>query len=133
MSSKPHPPEGLRADLTAHGNALGGEKYAPVGSSACVALGSQRATQDIEVVVLWGHTPDTRKLLCNSPDFEVEPRTYHTYYRAAEPVKVEILPPAFVPGTIRRNYRSDCNRKLEGSEAGIASECQMRVSRRSVY
>jgi hypothetical protein len=94
MSSEPHPPEALRAALTALGNALGGEKYALVGSSACVALGSQRATQDIEFVVLWGHTPDTRKPLCNSPDFEIEPRTYHTYYRAAEPVKVEILTPA---------------------------------------
>ncbi|KAJ6185778.1 hypothetical protein N7519_007079 [Penicillium mononematosum] len=94
-------PEALRAAFTALGNALGGEKYALVGGGACVALGSQRATQDIDIVVLRGHTPDTRKLLRNSPDFEVEPRTSHTYYRAAEAVEIEILAP---PALFRETF-----------------------------
>ncbi|KGO44624.1 hypothetical protein PEX2_097770 [Penicillium expansum] len=94
MSSEFHAPEALRAALSALGNALGDEKYALVGGSACTALGSERATQDIDFVVLRGQTPAVRNLLRSSPDFEVEARTYHTWYRAEKPVEIEILAPA---------------------------------------
>ncbi|KAJ5360495.1 hypothetical protein N7517_009686 [Penicillium concentricum] len=57
------------------------------------AKSSERATEDIDFVVLRGHTPAMRKLLRDSPDFEVETRIYHTWYRAAKPVEIEILAP----------------------------------------
>ncbi|OQE01487.1 hypothetical protein PENSOL_c004G09507 [Penicillium solitum] len=93
MSSELHAPEALHAALTALGNTLGDEKYALVGGSACTALGSERATQDIDFVVLRGQTPAVRQLLRDSPDFEVQAKTYHTWYRGAEPVDIEILAP----------------------------------------
>ncbi|KXG49890.1 uncharacterized protein PGRI_058580 [Penicillium griseofulvum] len=100
MSLNTHPPEALREALTALGDALGDERYALVGGSACTALGSERATQDIDFVVPKGQTPSVRKILRNSPAFEVEARTYHTWYRAAEPVEIEILaPPALFQET----------------------------------
>ena len=46
MSSNP-----FDAALTALGNTLGDDNYALVGGGACVALGSSRATQDIDFVV----------------------------------------------------------------------------------
>lgn len=93
MSSELHAPEALHAALTALGNTLGDEKYALVGGSACTALGSERATQDIDFVVLRGQSPAVRQLLRDSPDFEVQAKTYHTWYRGAEPVGIEILAP----------------------------------------
>ncbi|KAJ5165221.1 uncharacterized protein N7500_007051 [Penicillium coprophilum] len=101
MSSNPHAPEALREALTALANALHDQKYALVGGSACTALGSERATTDIDFVVPRGQTPAVRKLLRDSPDFEVEARTYHTWYRAAEPVEIEILAP---PSLFREKF-----------------------------
>ncbi|KAJ5958464.1 uncharacterized protein N7479_005614 [Penicillium vulpinum] len=100
-SSNPHAPEALREALTALGNTLGDETYALVGGSACTALGSERATQDIDFVVLRGQTPAVRNLLRHSDDFEVEARTYHTWYKAAEPVEIEILAP---PALFRETF-----------------------------
>ena len=62
-------------------------------AAVCVVLGSTRATQDIDVVVLRGGTSKARQLLRASPLFEVEARTNHTTYKAESPVQVEILAP----------------------------------------
>ncbi|KGO72002.1 hypothetical protein PEX1_033080 [Penicillium expansum] len=100
-SSKLHTPEDLRAALAALENALGNHgKYALVGGSACAVLGSRRATQDIDFVVLRGQTSVARQLLRGSPNFEVQGRTNYTWYKAAEPVEIEILaPPALFQET----------------------------------
>ncbi|KAB8213567.1 hypothetical protein BDV33DRAFT_196832 [Aspergillus novoparasiticus] len=65
--------------------------YALVGGSECVVLGSTRATQDVDLVVLRGGTSNARQLLRASSYFEVEPRTNHTTYKAERPVPIEIL------------------------------------------
>ncbi|EHA21063.1 hypothetical protein ASPNIDRAFT_45694 [Aspergillus niger ATCC 1015] len=93
-SSHFHTPAEIRAAAMAVGNALAQfETYTLVGGSACVVLGSTRATQDIDLVVPQGDTSDARQLLRASPDFEVEARTNHTTYKARSPVQVEILTP----------------------------------------
>ncbi|KAE8306831.1 hypothetical protein BDV41DRAFT_585162 [Aspergillus transmontanensis] len=87
-----HLPEEIRAAAMAVGNALARcEKYALVGGSACVVLGSTRATQDVDLVVLRGGTSNARQLLRASSYFEVEPRTNHTTYKTERPVPIEIL------------------------------------------
>lgn len=93
-SSHHHPPGEIRTAAMAVGSALAHcEKYALVGGSACVVLGSTRTTQDIDFVVLRGGTSNARQLLRASPHFKVEPRTNHTVYKAERPVEVEILAP----------------------------------------
>ncbi|GAQ45907.1 similar to An03g02230 [Aspergillus niger] len=89
-----HPPAEIRAAALAVANALTQyETYALVGGSACVVLGSTRATLDIDFVVPQGETSNARQLLRASPDFEVEARTNHTTYKARRPVQIEILTP----------------------------------------
>ncbi|RAK90541.1 hypothetical protein BO79DRAFT_286473 [Aspergillus costaricaensis CBS 115574] len=89
-----HPPAEIRAAALAVANALTQyETYALVGGSACVILGSTRATLDIDFVVPQGETSNARQLLRASPDFEVEARTNHTTYKAQRPVQIEILTP----------------------------------------
>ncbi|OJZ83201.1 hypothetical protein ASPFODRAFT_210032 [Aspergillus luchuensis CBS 106.47] len=89
-----HPPAEIRAAALAVANALTQyETYALVGGSACVILGSTRATLDIDFVVPQGKTSNARQLLRASPDFEVEARTNHTTYKARRPVQIEILTP----------------------------------------
>ncbi|KNG90751.1 hypothetical protein ANOM_000844 [Aspergillus nomiae NRRL 13137] len=90
-----HDPDEIRAAATAVGNALArGEKYALVGGSACVVLGSSRTTQDVAFVVLRGGISSARQLLRASYDFEVEARTNHTTYKATRPVQIDILAPS---------------------------------------
>ncbi|KAE8325594.1 hypothetical protein BDV39DRAFT_194210 [Aspergillus sergii] len=93
-SSAIHLPEEIRAAAMAVGYALARcEKYALVGGSACVVLGSTRATQDVDLVVLRGGILNARQLLRAPSYFEVEPRTNHTTYKAERPVPIEILTP----------------------------------------
>ncbi|PYH65966.1 uncharacterized protein BO88DRAFT_371469 [Aspergillus vadensis CBS 113365] len=89
-----HPPAEIRAAALAVANALSQyDTYALVGGSACVILGSTRATLDIDLVVPRGETSNARQLLRASPDFEVDTRTNHTTYKARRPVQIEILTP----------------------------------------
>ncbi|XRM46505.1 hypothetical protein ABZX51_009536 [Aspergillus tubingensis] len=89
-----HPPAEIRAAALAVANALTQyETYALVGGSACVILGSTRATLDIDFAVPQGETSNARQLLRASPDFEVEARTNQTTYKAQRPVQIEILTP----------------------------------------
>ncbi|OJJ70433.1 hypothetical protein ASPBRDRAFT_197139 [Aspergillus brasiliensis CBS 101740] len=89
-----HPPAEIRAAAMAVANALTHyETYALVGGSACVVLGSTRATQDIDFVVPCGETSRARQLLRASSDFEVDARTNHTTYKTRSPVQIEILTP----------------------------------------
>lgn len=93
-SSNLHSPAEIRAAAMAVGNAMARcEKYALVGGSACVVLGSTRATQDVDFVVPQGGTTSARQLLRASSDFEVEARTNRTTYKAQRPVWIEILTP----------------------------------------
>ncbi|PLB50209.1 hypothetical protein P170DRAFT_138983 [Aspergillus steynii IBT 23096] len=95
-TSNTHPPAEIRAAAKAVGTALTHcEKYALVGGSACVVLGSTRATQDVDIVVLRGGTTTARQMLRASSDFTVEARTNHTTYKAVRgrPVDIEILTP----------------------------------------
>lgn len=71
----------IRAAAMALGDTLAHcEKYALVGGSACVALGSLRTTKDIDFIVPRGGTIAARQLLRSSQYFEVEARTNHTRY-----------------------------------------------------
>ncbi|KAE8139892.1 hypothetical protein BDV38DRAFT_291149 [Aspergillus pseudotamarii] len=91
--SDTHPPEEICEAAMAVGNALARcEKYALVGGSACAVLGSTRATEDVDLVVLRGGTANARRLLRESSDFEVQPRTNYTTYKAKN-IEVEILTP----------------------------------------
>ncbi|KAL3469548.1 hypothetical protein BJX99DRAFT_241062 [Aspergillus californicus] len=95
-SSNVHGPVEIRAAATAVANVLMSSvpTYALVGGSACVVLGSDRATADIDFVVLRGQTAAARQLLRASPFFNVEPRTNHTTYNAGSTrVDIEILTP----------------------------------------
>ncbi|KAK7955855.1 uncharacterized protein PG986_005077 [Apiospora aurea] len=77
--------------------------YALVGGGACSVLGSQRLTEDIDIVVPRGRTSEARQLLREHPEyFDVERRTLHTYFKS-EPgrVLVEILAP---PAMFREEY-----------------------------
>lgn len=68
--------------------------YAIVGGAACVLLGSQRSTIDVDVVVPQGHTPTARSLLANSLVFRVERRTRHTFFVSEQgEMPIEILAP----------------------------------------
>ncbi|KAK8128806.1 hypothetical protein PG984_009914 [Apiospora sp. TS-2023a] len=80
--------------------------YALVGGGACSVLGSQRVTEDIDIVVPQGRTPEARSLLKQHPAyFDVEPKTLHTYFKS-EParVRVELLAP---PGMFREDFTED--------------------------
>lgn len=104
-SSDIHTPVEIRAAAIAVGNALAHcEKYPLVGGSACVILGSTRAAEDIDFVVLRGGTSKARQLLRVSPGFEVEPRTNHTTYKAKRPVDINILAP---PALFREPFDQD--------------------------
>ncbi|KAI0330247.1 hypothetical protein GY45DRAFT_1323970 [Cubamyces sp. BRFM 1775] len=56
--------------------------YAIVGGAACILLGSQRITEDVDFVVPTGRTAAARQLLRASPAFRVDARTCHTWHRA---------------------------------------------------
>ncbi|KAB8202690.1 hypothetical protein BDV34DRAFT_228051 [Aspergillus parasiticus] len=127
-----HLPEEIRAAAMAVGNALARcEKYALVGGSACVVLGSTRATQDVDLVVLRGGTSNARQLLRASSYFEVEPRTNHTTYKAERPVPIEILT---LPLLFREPFDQSTEavtvgtRERQGFEASLASERKMRFN-----
>lgn len=77
------------------GTALAEKKYAIVGGAACVLLGSRRVTKDVDFVVPKGETVEARKILKGTPNFTVEPRTAHTYYKSesSKPLEIEILTP----------------------------------------
>ncbi|KAE8373537.1 hypothetical protein BDV26DRAFT_285008 [Aspergillus bertholletiae] len=94
MSGVTHSPAEIFEAALALGRALVHcEKYALVGGSACVVLGSIRATQDADFVVLRGRLSNARRLLRASSDFVVEARTNHTTFKAERQVQVDILAP----------------------------------------
>lgn len=95
MPDAPHSPVVIRAAAVAVTKALNQSqdlKYALVGGSACVVLGSDRATEDVDFVVIQGQTPDARQLLRGSSDFTIQPRTNHTTF-TQDNVDIEILAP----------------------------------------
>lgn len=72
--------------------------YAIVGGGACLLLGGQRLTDDIDVVVPRGCTPAARQLLKAAGTFAIEPRTRYTRH-AATGVDIDVLaPPALFRG-----------------------------------
>lgn len=77
--------------------------YAIVGGSACLLLGGQRLTRDIDFVVPQGSTATARKLFKAAGTFNIEPRTNHTKH-AATNVDIEILaPPKMFQGEFDEN------------------------------
>ncbi|KAL7285802.1 hypothetical protein ACG7TL_000911 [Trametes sanguinea] len=66
--------------------------YAIVGGAACILLGGQRVTEDIDFVVPKGSTPKARQLLKASGMFTIDPRTLHTKHTETD-VEIEILAP----------------------------------------
>ena len=78
--------------------------YAVVEGAACSLLGSSRVTTDVDIVVLQGATKETRqKLKSQAAHFDVENRTFHTYYKSVSLVEVEILTP---PLLFKENFTS---------------------------
>ena len=95
-------PEQVREVAQAIGSFLGDRTYAVVGGAACSLLGSQRVTEDVDIVVPRGATKDTRNVFKSQPDyFDVDNRTLHTYYRSDPKVDVEILSP---PSLFRESF-----------------------------
>ncbi|KAI9059660.1 hypothetical protein FKP32DRAFT_1760935 [Trametes sanguinea] len=73
--------------------ALGNDfAYALVGGAACILLGGQRVTEDIDFVVPKGSTPRARQLLKASGAFTIDSRTLHTKHTETD-VEIEILAP----------------------------------------
>jgi hypothetical protein len=69
-------------------------KYAVVGGAACLLLGSNRATTDVDFVVPKGRIRDARFLLkARTELFVVEPRTKHTVYLSKPPIEIQIIAP----------------------------------------
>ncbi|KAK4151590.1 hypothetical protein C8A00DRAFT_35737 [Chaetomidium leptoderma] len=72
----------------------GDVKYAVVGGAACLLLGSNRATTDVDFVVPKSRIRDARLLLkAQTEHFAVEPRTNHTVYLSTPPVEIQIIAP----------------------------------------
>ena len=72
----------------------GGVKYAIVGGAACLLLGSDRATSDVDFVVPKGRIRDARLLLkAQSDHFAVEARTNHTVYLSNPAIEIQIISP----------------------------------------
>lgn len=75
-------------------DALGNTKYAIIGGGACIVLGSDRQTSDVDFVVPKGQTIAARNLLKQDQEhFVVDKRTRHTMFKCTPPVEVEILTP----------------------------------------
>lgn len=77
--------------------------YALVGGGGCSVLGSQRVTEDIDIVVPRDRTAEARALLKRHPAyFDIDPKTLHTYFQSEPcPVRVELLAP---PGMFREDF-----------------------------
>jgi hypothetical protein len=87
------------------GIVLTGRVYALVGGAACVLLGSDRGTTDVDFVVTKGQTIATRATLRLADGFTVEAGTLHTYYtKSRVPVEIEILTP---PVLFREQFDED--------------------------
>ncbi len=91
------------ADLSTHGlieaacatisKQLIGTRYAFVGGAACRLLGSDRTTNDVDIVVLRGEVPAARARIAESSEFTVEPRTRYTWFKGQTHVPIDILSP----------------------------------------
>jgi predicted nucleotidyltransferase len=69
-------------------------KYAVVGGTSCLLLGSHRVTTDVDIVVPKGRVRDARLLLKAQPEhFSVDPRTNHTVYLSTPPIDIQIIAP----------------------------------------
>jgi hypothetical protein len=80
-------------------------KYAIVGGAACQLLGSDCATDDVDIVVPPGNVVSARQLIAADENrFSVEIRTRHTHCKSDLRVKIEILSP---PGTFREAFQED--------------------------
>ncbi|CZT12924.1 uncharacterized protein RAG0_16571 [Rhynchosporium agropyri] len=84
-------PEQVREAAKAVGSFLANQTYAVVGGAACSLLGSQRVTEDVDIVVPRGATKETRNALKNQP----------TYFDSDPRVEVEILAP---PSLFRETF-----------------------------
>ncbi|EGC42838.1 conserved hypothetical protein [Histoplasma capsulatum var. duboisii H88] len=69
--------------------------------SACMLLGSQRLTQDVDFVVPTGQTRAARQELRNAGGFVIEPGTLRTHYQGVE---IEILTP---PSLFKEPYDAE--------------------------
>ncbi|KAK3291468.1 uncharacterized protein B0H64DRAFT_246302 [Chaetomium fimeti] len=82
------------AKAVAHALKDGSVKYAIVGGAACLLLGSDRATSDVDFVVPKGSIRDARLLLkAQSDHFSVEARTNHTVYLSDPTIEIQIISP----------------------------------------
>lgn len=83
------------AAVKALAQALGADQpYAIVGGAACMLLGSDRLTTDVDLVVPKGETKNARQLLKNQKEhFIVDTRTNHTIYLGPPPIEIGILTP----------------------------------------
>ncbi|KZF21367.1 hypothetical protein L228DRAFT_171231 [Xylona heveae TC161] len=106
MSSSPKVLSAVLEAAKAIGIAFASRKYAVVGGAACLLLGSQRCTDDVDLVVPQGQTAQFRNVLRVREGFTVEPRTAHTYYQAEMdiPIRIEILTP---PILFKENFDSE--------------------------
>jgi hypothetical protein len=72
----------------------GNVRYAIVGGAACLLLGSDRATSDVDFVVPKGRIRDARLLLkAQSDHFSVQARTNHTVYLSNPTIEIQIISP----------------------------------------
>lgn len=100
-SGKPSP-ETVRMACSTLGYCLGNQTYGIVGGGALVLLGSQRETEDVDMVVPQGETKNARSILRNQVAyFEVQAKTNYTHYKSSPPVEIEILAP---PGLFKMPF-----------------------------
>lgn len=88
------PPSFINAAALAVALSFGSTHYAVVGGAACLLLGGNRQTTDIDIVVMKGETKMARdKLATQAAHFSVDPKTRHTNYLSKPAVAIEILTP----------------------------------------
>lgn len=111
MSS--HPPDDITRAAIAVAQALAGLPYAIVGGAACLLLGAERTTTDVDVVVPAGGIVSARSRLAKAPGFVVHKQTRHTVYAGS--VDIELLSP---PGMFRAPF--DANHEVwEVARGGV--------------
>ncbi|KAL4943567.1 hypothetical protein BDV06DRAFT_210966 [Aspergillus oleicola] len=108
-------------------------KYAIVGGGACMMLGNTRTTEDVDFVVPRGETAAACQSLRASSDFEIEPRTNHTKFKAdGSSVEIQILAP---PTLFRESFDETTevitikNVKVSKSELLLIAKCRSMVER----
>ncbi|KIH88728.1 hypothetical protein SPBR_07877 [Sporothrix brasiliensis 5110] len=97
MSATSHNNEVILYATAEVGKAMYGMKYAIVGGAACAALGSERFTEDIDLVVPRGETIAARRRLQPNPRITIDPRTRRTFFDSSVPIEI-LVPPAMFKG-----------------------------------